>query len=121
MYPTRPPEAALLFGPHMYPTGDRDPRPEDEEDDELLPEPTDFGRPPGRTSCEPCDPTEGSTLLSAGGTVQNKLDNTIKSLQTLRGPTSCKILPISFNFFLHFCACVSALSSMSFTSFACST
>lgn len=83
MYPTRPPEAALLFGPHMYPTGDRDPRPEDEEDDEVLPEPTDFGRPPGRTSCEPGDPTGGSTLLSVGGTVQNKLDNTTKSLQTL--------------------------------------
>lgn len=66
MYPPRPPETTLLFGPHRYPTGDREPLPEDEEEDELLPEPTDFGRPPARPSCEPRDPTEDSTLFSAG-------------------------------------------------------
>lgn len=64
MYP-RPPETTLLFGPHRYPRGDREPLPEDEEDDEMLPEPTDFGRPSRRTSCEPRDPTEDSTLFSA--------------------------------------------------------
>ena len=64
-YPPSPPDTTLRFGPHMYPTGDREPLPEDEEEDALLPEPTDFGRPPGMPSCEPCEVAEDSTLLSA--------------------------------------------------------
>lgn len=72
MYPPRPPEATLLIGPHMYPTGEREPLPEDEEEDKLLPEPTDVGRPPGRPSCEPSDdPTEDNTLFSAETTSNN--------------------------------------------------
>lgn len=64
-YPARPPETTLLFGPHSYPTGDREPRPEEEEDEELLPEPTDVGRPAGSSPCDPCDLTEDSSLASA--------------------------------------------------------
>lgn len=65
MYPSRLRKSPLLLGPHRYPTGDREPLPEDEEEDEVLPEPTDLGRPPRRPSCEPRDPTEDSTLFSA--------------------------------------------------------
>lgn len=48
----------------MYPTGDRDPLPEDEDDEDMLAEPTDFGRL-GRPSCDACDPSKGWNLLSA--------------------------------------------------------
>lgn len=55
---------ALLVGPHMNPTLDRDPLPEDEEDEDVLPEPTDFGRL-GRPCCDACDSSQGRNLLSA--------------------------------------------------------
>lgn len=55
---------AALVGPHMYPTGGRDPLPEDEEDEDVLPEPTDFGRL-GRPSCDACDTSLGRNLVSA--------------------------------------------------------
>lgn len=62
-----PPEATLLLGLHRYPTGDREPMPEDEEEEELLPESRDLGRPPGSPSSTPrADPAEESSLLSAG-------------------------------------------------------
>lgn len=50
-----PSETTLRFGKRTYPSGDKDPRPEEEEEAELLPEPIDFGRAP-----------EGWTLLPHG-------------------------------------------------------
>lgn len=64
-YPGRPAETTLLFGPHANPTEDRDPRPEEEEEEELLPEPTDFGRPDLSSLCDPDGLTEESSLVSA--------------------------------------------------------
>lgn len=67
MYPPLPPEPPLFLGPHKYLTGDREPIPEDEEDEEMLPEPRDLGQPPGWPSSKPCDdPAEQSSLMSAG-------------------------------------------------------
>lgn len=62
----------------MYPTGDRDPLPENEEDEDMLPEVTDFGRL-GRPSCDACDPSEGRNLLSAekGEEERNELCKTM--------------------------------------------
>lgn len=48
----------------MYPPMDRDPLPEDEDDEDVLPEPTDLGRR-GTPSCDACDASLGRNLLSA--------------------------------------------------------